>query len=466
MDYQCTQPSEIEMCRQAEEMERQREIEKRNRVHEETMQMLQEMIKTLEEKRIFEEAARQEEKRIAKEKEAAELEAKRKIQECLNIEEKSIPQASTRSRKFRFDQTLKSNTQYIHGKPNSSRYGNLFRMDQHRHPIIISLILLSLILCVPAPRKKLDSEPQKRENKYEMADTQLKSILSQGSYPDHIFNQPNQTSTARGDLDNVEMAHGKVQLVNDIRLRQLTIPTSSDNTKIVNNPVRLSWVSTTNNQLRLSSTKDSCYVHDGHIVTEPVQRKAPSQSEDAPRRTFRPPMQNLRLMTMNDSILSIFLTPKSKMFPTEKPKKATADLHKDILGTRNPGLGYMAKRAQPVLYDADTLFHPTHHPKELSGDQAYWLSANEIASQASKSATPGTPFVRKSRPPSQVLASRTSKNKLVFPHLKNKISPLLVLTFRILFVPPYSEHAFAEDHRSACDREHTKVLELEAEISK
>ncbi|GJR82157.1 hypothetical protein Tco_0152942 [Tanacetum coccineum] len=51
------------------------------------------------------------------------------------------------------------------------------------------------------------------------------------------------------------------------------------------------------------------------------------------------------------------------------------------------------------LYDADTLLHPNHHPvsiwdseelnalmfvpqKELSGDQAYWLSANEIASQA------------------------------------------------------------------------------------
>ncbi|GJT05838.1 retrovirus-related pol polyprotein from transposon TNT 1-94 [Tanacetum coccineum] len=118
---------------------------------------------------------------------------------------------------------------------------------------------------------------------------------------------------------------------------------------------------------------------------------------------------------------------------SKKPKKATGDLHKDILGTRNPGLGYMAKRAQPVLYDADTLLHPAHHPvriwdsedvlvhqvvsmkkmsekpghvrpangfydklnalmfvpqKELSGDQAYWLSANEIASQASKSATP------------------------------------------------------------------------------
>ncbi|GKA60179.1 hypothetical protein Tco_0759586 [Tanacetum coccineum] len=133
---------------------------------------------------------------------------------------------------------------------------------------------------------------------------------------------------------------------------------------------------------------------------------------------------------------------------SKKPKAATADLHKDLLGTRNPGLGYIAKRAQPVLYDADTLLHPAHHPvriwdsedvlvhqvvsmkkmsekpghvrpandfyaklnalmfvpqKELSGDQVYWLSANEIASQASKPATPATPFVHKSRPPSQVL---------------------------------------------------------------
>ncbi|GJW62745.1 retrovirus-related pol polyprotein from transposon TNT 1-94 [Tanacetum coccineum] len=46
---------------------------------------------------------------------------------------------------------------------------------------------------------------------------------------------------------------------------------------------------------------------------------------------------------------------------SKKPKAATADLHKDLLGTRNPGLGYMAKRAQPVLYDADTLLHPTSH---------------------------------------------------------------------------------------------------------
>ncbi|GJX07427.1 hypothetical protein Tco_0195359 [Tanacetum coccineum] len=140
---------------------------------------------------------------------------------------------------------------------------------------------------------------------------------------------------------------------------------------------------------------------------------------------------------------------------SKKPKAATADLHKDLLGTRNPGLGYMAKRAQPVLYDADTLLHPTHHPvsiwdseevlvhqvvsmkkmnekpghvrpangfydklnammfvpqKELSREQAYWLPANEIASQASNSDRPVTPFVHKSRPPSQVLASLQKVN--------------------------------------------------------
>ncbi|GJZ86483.1 hypothetical protein Tco_0658093, partial [Tanacetum coccineum] len=102
MDYQCTQPSEeidkiiqrtqergIEICRQNEEL---------NRVHEETMQILRELIKI------------QDEKRIAKEKEAAELEAKRKSQECLNIEEKFIPQASIRSRKSRIDPTLRNFT--------------------------------------------------------------------------------------------------------------------------------------------------------------------------------------------------------------------------------------------------------------------------------------------------------------------------------------------------------------------
>ncbi|GJV80796.1 hypothetical protein Tco_1516666 [Tanacetum coccineum] len=200
----------------------------------------------------------------------------------------------------------------------------------------------------------------------------------------------------------------------------------------------------------------------------------------------------------------------------------------------------MAKRAQPVLYDADTLLHPNHHPisiwdseevlvhqvvsmkkmnekpghvrpandfyaklnalmfvpqKELSGDQVYWLSANEIASQASKP-TPLAYSFRfiKSRPPVQVLAV-FKKLMPVFPQfeeyeqcvLDNKNltiekKNLLIkndcliaeclekdicsIVFTSDSVVPPSSNCLCEDLRSACDREHTKVLELEAEISK
>nr|GEV54376.1 hypothetical protein [Tanacetum cinerariifolium] len=46
----------------------------------------------------------------------------------------------------------------------------------------------------------------------------------------------------------------------------------------------------------------------------------------------------------------------------KKPRRATVGLHQDILGTRNLGLGYLAKRTQPVLYDGNTLLDPTHTP--------------------------------------------------------------------------------------------------------
>ncbi|GJS01878.1 hypothetical protein Tco_0318386 [Tanacetum coccineum] len=288
---------------------------------------------------------------------------------------------------------------------------------------------------------------------------------------------------------------------------------------------------------------------------------------------------------------------------SKKPKKATADLHKDLLGTRNPGLGYMAKRAQPALYDADTLLHPTHHPvsiwdseevlvqqvvsmkkmskkpghvrpangfyeklnalmfvpqQELSREQAYWLPANERASQTSNPDSPVTPFIHTRPPPSQVLANlqkvnavfhqfegiikerTTQKPDYVFEwcydyakqfveqqlvpfyeHFKKHIQSAnatifkevkeyeqifddleaeyeqcvldnknltiekknllikndcliaeclekdicsIVLTSDIV-VPP-SSNCLCEDLRSACDREHTKVLELEAEVLK
>ncbi|GJU64657.1 hypothetical protein Tco_1246492, partial [Tanacetum coccineum] len=196
--------------------------------------------------------------------------------------------------------------------------------------------------------------------------------------------------------------------------------------------------------------------------------------------------------------------------------------------------------------------------QELSSEQAYWLPANERASQTSNPTSPVIPFVHKGRPPSQVLASlrqvnaafhqfediikeRTTKKpdyvsewcfdyakqfveqQLVpfYDHFKKHIQAAnetffkeirefeqifdeleaeyeqcvldnknltiekknllikndcliaeclekdicsIVLTSDIV-VPP-SSNCLCEDLRSACDREHTKVLELEAEVLK
>ncbi|GJZ36130.1 hypothetical protein Tco_0581947 [Tanacetum coccineum] len=96
MDYQCTQAEEIERQREYErlEIEREKSMQEFTDTFKEFLERLNIQRKE-EEKLIFEEAASQEEeKRIAKEKEAAELESNCKIQECLNIKEKSIPQAS------------------------------------------------------------------------------------------------------------------------------------------------------------------------------------------------------------------------------------------------------------------------------------------------------------------------------------------------------------------------------------
>ncbi|GKE96210.1 hypothetical protein Tco_1581065 [Tanacetum coccineum] len=171
----------------------------------------------------------------------------------------------------------------------------------------------------------------------------------------------------------------------------------------------------TNNQLRTSSnSRTHATVHDGHIVTEPVQRKAPGNIGNT--------------------------------------------------GARGKKM-LKLKRAQPVLYDAGTLLHPTHYPvsiwdseevlvhqvvsmkkmnekpghvrpengfykklnalmfvpqQELSREQAYWLPVNEIASQASNPNRPVTPFVHNRPPPSQVLANLQKVNA-VFHQLEGII---------------------------------------------
>ncbi|GJT98027.1 reverse transcriptase domain-containing protein [Tanacetum coccineum] len=225
-----------------------------------------------------------------------------------------------------------------------------------------------------------------------------------------------------------------------------------------------------------------------------------------------------------------------------------------LLGNRKPGLGYMAKTCPTALYVVDTRFASYHNPlvygivkrfgfhqvvsmkkmnsknqgcsdprmvyeklnalmfvpqQELSREQAYWLPANERASQTSNPNRPVTPyfveqqlvpfydhfkkhiqvandtFFKEIREFEQIFDDLDAeyeqcvldnknltiekknlliKNDCLIAECLEKDICSIVLTSDIV-VPP-SSNCLCEDLRSACDREHTKVLELEAEISK
>ncbi|GJW08911.1 hypothetical protein Tco_1571334 [Tanacetum coccineum] len=132
---------------------------------------------------------------------------------------------------------------------------------------------------------------------------------------------------------------------------------------------------------------------------------------------------------------------------SKKPMIASSDIHKIGLGFSNPWYGRKAQLSQPALYDGHRLLQPGHArvtvhdsdetlletevsrmkmsqkpghvkpidyaklnalydqfvpQKELSREQAYWLSATDIASLTSDPPKPVTPFVRTSPAKSQV----------------------------------------------------------------
>ncbi|GKA25682.1 hypothetical protein Tco_0711791 [Tanacetum coccineum] len=120
---------------------------------------------------------------------------------------------------------------------------------------------------------------------------------------------------------------------------------------------------------------------------------------------------------------------------------------RDLLGTRNPGLGYIAKRAQPVLYDADTLLHPAHHPVRI------WDSEDVLVHQV-------VSMKKMSEKPGHVRPRKTVSN--------DKLNAMIVCSSEELFPRTQgvgcapASNCLCKDLESACDREHTKVLELEA----
>ncbi|GJS50857.1 hypothetical protein Tco_0624219 [Tanacetum coccineum] len=106
---------------------------------------------------------------------------------------------------------------------------------------------------------------------------------------------------------------------------------------------------------------------------------------------------------------------------SKKPMIASSDIHKIGLGFSNPWYGRKAQLSQPALYDGHRLLQPGHarvtvhdsdetlletevicSSKGTVREQAYWLSATNIASLTSDPPKPVTPFVRTSPAKSQV----------------------------------------------------------------
>ncbi|GJV96912.1 hypothetical protein Tco_1548489 [Tanacetum coccineum] len=118
---------------------------------------------------------------------------------------------------------------------------------------------------MPAPRKKLDSEFNDEENKLEMADTQAEIILSQG-LPRHIFNILIRTSTAKEIWDNA----GDCLCTGSVSTHQQPAP------------------------------ETHAMVHDGQIVTEPIQRKAPGNVGNTGVRGKKVQRQKVNMLQMQE----------------------------------------------------------------------------------------------------------------------------------------------------------------------
>ncbi|GKC82677.1 hypothetical protein Tco_1138394 [Tanacetum coccineum] len=379
---------------------------------------------------------------------------------------------------------------YIRGKPNGKLIWKSIQNGPTPHPMVTDPPPTGSTI-VPAPRKKLDSETlqQRKEDLFD----EYERFRAIGNESIH---------------DYFVRFH---KLVNDMKITQLEIPTHQMNTKFVNN-LPAYWVvsnpPTTSSDF-LQTSRTLAKVHDGHIVNEPVQRKAPCKE---PKRKMDSQYFKDKALLMEakekgdvlDAEAEAFLADVECTAPYDQPQALTITNmfqanHEDAYDSDvdegpNAAVAFMANLSStsatnnPVnepsephlsLYDADTLLHPAHHPvriwdsedvlvhqvvsiekTEIVHDKVYGLCDNEIASNTSNPATPVTPFVH-NRPlkSSSVIFKRIN---VVFHQFEDICS--IVLTSDIV-VPP-SLNCLCEVLRSACDREHTKVLELEAEVLK
>nr|GEV22878.1 hypothetical protein [Tanacetum cinerariifolium] len=197
---------------------------------------------------------------------------------------------------------------YIRGKPLGKLIWRSIQNGPTLHPQI-TVTEGQGVAAVQVTRDKTDEEFIEIKNNRELADIQATDILSQG-LPRHVFNILNQMRTGKEIWDNVEllMKAQSSSIVDPLAYLASTThhltPTQPTNpppsTSLLTLPPQPAAQSSndamlatmnqivnllsgfqkqfplTNNQLRTSSNSRShATVHDGHIVTETVQRKAP-----------------------------------------------------------------------------------------------------------------------------------------------------------------------------------------------
>ncbi|GJR16173.1 retrovirus-related pol polyprotein from transposon TNT 1-94 [Tanacetum coccineum] len=244
--------------------------------------------------------------------------------------------------------------------------------------------------------KSIQNGPTPHPRMITMADTQAEIILSQG-LPRHIFSNLNQTSTAKEIWDNVELLmQGSVlstRLVNDMKITQLNkSKLDSDEPQFVNN-LSAYWGKYVTNVKQNMDYLNTTYCSDLYSSQshEPHAKKT-SQETGAVYNIFREAPVNVGNTCAREQ--------EGDMLPTAEEKDMLLEMHRTQTW-KKPPMPAVRFHGQKTVLSTSATNNPVNE-KDLSGDQVYWLSANEIASQASKPATPATPFVHKSRPPSQL----------------------------------------------------------------
>ncbi|GJZ13340.1 hypothetical protein Tco_0548570 [Tanacetum coccineum] len=238
----------------------------------------------------------------------------------------------------------------------------------------------------------------------------------------------NATLTAELDRCKLELArleHNKVKLENDQVIlanskqnAELKQETESLKTTLKNKEATIAHL-TSETKTVLSEKK----ILEDKYLEEIVCLKNANQVATGLLQKFQMPTQTIPMLS-------------------KKPMIASNDIHKIGLGCNNP--------CDETLLETEV----SRMKMSQKPGHVFWLSATDIASLTSDPPKPVTPFVRTSPSKSQV------QDQLC---IAKDICSIVLASVNVV---PHISDCMCAELRSSCDREHNRVLELEAEISK